>query len=176
MIPFHREVMNLRAENLAGEIRRALGRVRKNGAAVKRRSGFSYAYVARAVFEDIRGMTEEGFSYVDICEALEANGFLPEGSEPRNLGRAMRREKARRQRHTLAAETERIADSAGEKPGRDETRPAMQDIPKPEPEKTEPGGKPDGHEWRRIAGSTEETGLGKLTKHPDGSFDFDWNN
>jgi hypothetical protein len=31
------------------------------------------------------------------------------------------------------------------------------------------------HEWvRKITSSTEETGLGKLTKHSDGSFDFDW--
>jgi hypothetical protein len=62
MISFHREVMNLRAkkpaENLAGEIRRALGRIRINGAPVKRNSGFYCARIVRAAFEDIHSMPD----------------------------------------------------------------------------------------------------------------------
>ena len=170
----------MREEKFASEIRRTFGRVRKNGAPAKRRSGFSYARIARAAFEDICGMTEEGFSYAEICEALEADGILPEGSESRNLGRAIRRERARRKKRAAASEAEKIAkvtDGVDEKPRVEEIRPATPNIPKPEMGKPFLAGKPAEREWaRQITESTEETGLGKLTKHPDGSFDFDWNN
>jgi hypothetical protein len=172
MIPFLREVMNLCHENIGGAIRQTLDQVRANGTPGSRRPGFSYSRVVRAAFEDIRELTAEGFSYVVICEALETNGLLPEGSRPYSLSRALRREGIRRQK---IAGTGRLPDDVGKKSRAAETSTGLQELPKPEPEKPNAKEKSEEHEWvRKITGSTEETGLGKLTKHSDGSFDFDW--
>jgi hypothetical protein len=178
MIPFLREVMNLCRENTVETIRQALDWIRANAAPGRRRSGSSYARIARSAFEDIRGLTAEGFSYAAICEAFEANGLLPEGSKPYSLSRAMRREGMRRQRRAGLVETERlVGKTAGEKsgsaaPNPTKAEPVKRDFgapraPSMENEKAE--------KWEKaLAGSAVETGLGKLTKHSDGSFDFDW--
>jgi hypothetical protein len=114
----------------------------------------------------------EGFSYAVICEALERDGLLREGSRPYSLSRALRREGIRRQK---LAETGRFPDDADKKPRAAETSAALHEATKPEPENPNAKEKPREHEWvRKMTGSTEETGLGKLTKHSDGSFDFDW--
>ena len=165
-------------ENIADAITQTLDWIRTNATPGRRRSGFSYARIARSAFEDIRGLTAEGFSYAAICEAFEANGLLPEGSKPYSLSRAMRREGMRRQRRAGLAETERLAEkTAGEKlgsaaPKPTKAEPVKQDFgaprtPSMENEKAE--------EWvKALASPAVETGLGKLTKHSDGSFDFDW--
>jgi hypothetical protein len=171
--------MNLRAENhagnIAGEIRQTLDMIRANSAPGIRRPGFSYARVVRAAFEDIRELMAEGFSYAIICEALERDGFLREGSSPYSLSRALRREGIRRRKIAELAGTERFSDGADKKPRAAETPSLLHETTKPEPENPNAEEKPGEHEWiRKITDSTEETGLGKLTKHSDGSFDFDW--
>jgi hypothetical protein len=179
MISFFREVMNLRAENhadnFAGEIRKTLDKVRANCAPGIRRPGFSYARVVRAAFEDIRGLMAEGFSYAVICEALERDGLLREGARPYSLSRALRREGIRRQKLAGLAQAVRFPDDADKKTRAAETSPALHEAAKPELENPNAKEKSREHEWvRKITDSTEETGLGKLTKHSDGSFDFDW--
>jgi hypothetical protein len=52
--------------------------------------------VAGAVFEEIESLRSERFTLIDICRALEAEGYLPKGSNPRSLSKAMRRERERR--------------------------------------------------------------------------------
>lgn len=163
------------AENFAGAIRQTLGRIRTNGAPGRRRSGISYAHIARVAFEDMRELTSEGFSYVAICEALEANGLLPEGSRPYSLSRALRREGIRRQKLADLTETERFPDGVDQKSRAAEAPSNLQEVTKSEPANPNAREKSEEKEWvRKITGSTEETGLGKLTKHSDGSFDFDW--
>jgi hypothetical protein len=160
--------MNLRQENIAGEIRRTLDKVRANNTPGNRRPGFSYARVVRAAFEDIRGLMAEGFSYAVICEALEADGLLREGSRPYSLSRALRREGIRRRKLAGLTEARLLPDDVGKNPPSAETSTAIQEVPKPEP------GKRGMELARKMTGSAEETALGKLTKHSDGSFDFDW--
>jgi hypothetical protein len=175
MIAFLREVMNLcpENENVADAISQTLGWFRANAAPGRRRSGFSYARIARTAFDDIRELTAEGFSYAAICEAFETKGLLPEGSKPYSLSRAMRREGSRRQKR--AAPVRGFAEkSAGKK-----LDTAISNSPKLEPVKQSFGTpvmekeKAD-EKVKALTGSAEETALGKLTKHSDGSFDFDW--
>ena len=67
MISFLLEVINLCQENTADAISKTLDWIRANAAPGRRRSGFSYARIARSAFEDIRWLTAEGFSYAAIC-------------------------------------------------------------------------------------------------------------
>jgi hypothetical protein len=149
--------MNLCPENAADLISQTLGWIRANAARGKQRSGFSYARIVRAAFEDIRELTAEGVSYAAICEAFEANGLLPKGSEPYSLSRAMRREGARRQKRAEPARTERLAGKPAGKP--DSGTPRALSAGK--------------ERVKELTASTEETALGKITRHSDGSFDFD---
>jgi hypothetical protein len=178
MISFFLEVVNLCSDNVADAICQTLEWIRANAAPGRRRSGSSYARIARSAFEDIRGLTAEGFTYAAICEAFEANGLLPKGSKPYSLSRAMRREGIRRQKSAEPVKSERLVDKiAGEKsdvaaPNPPKTEPVKQDFgaprtPSMENEKAE--------KWTKaLAVPAVETALGKLTKHSDGSFDFDW--
>jgi hypothetical protein len=167
MILFLREVMILCPETVADLINQTLGWIRTNAAPGRRRSGSFYARIAHAAFEDILKLTAEGFNYATICEAFETNGLLPEGSKPYSLSRAMRREEIRRQKREKQAGVERFVGNTDKK--------LSAATPKPEPGKTNLDSKPE--EWlRKVTSSTEETALGKLTKHSDGSFDFDWKN
>jgi hypothetical protein len=172
--------MNLCSEEAAGAIRQALDWIRANGTPGKRRPDFSYARIARAAFEEIRELAAAGFSYAAICEAFETNGLLPEGSRPYSLSRAVRREWIRRQEHAKPAETERLVG----KPAGKKLDAALPNPPKAEPVKPDFGTprtsltekEKEKERVKALTGSAEETALGKITKHSDGSFDFDWKN
>jgi hypothetical protein len=160
MIPFLWEVMNLYPENVTDAIRQALGWLKANSAPGRRRGDFSYARIARAAFEDIRGLTAEGFSYAAICEAFETNGLLPKGSKPYSLSRAVRRETARRQKRAEPAGTERAIQDVGGKLDAPKTSASAKGVQGPE------------HEGMAVPDGR------KLTDKPDNAFnarpaDFD---
>jgi hypothetical protein len=72
-------------------------------------------------------------------------------------------------------EAERGCGKEDKKARASETPTVTHEVPKPEPAKQKAQEKPEERELaRKMAGSTEETGLGKITKHSDGSFEFDW--
>jgi hypothetical protein len=73
-------------------MRKALEKIRASpgGRAV------SFAKIAGAVFEEIESLRSERFKLTDICKALEAGGYLPEGSNPGALSKALCRERKKR--------------------------------------------------------------------------------
>ena len=120
--------------NIADAVHRAAGWIRANRVPGRRHLDSRYASIARAAFDDISGLAAEGFGYAAICEAFVAKGLLPEGSKPYSLSRAMRRERARRQRRAEPAETAPVQDS-GQKQDADKAPMGVNDVPKPEPGK-----------------------------------------
>jgi hypothetical protein len=128
------EVICMCQENIADAVHRAAGWIRTNRMPGRRRSGFSYAHIARAAFDDISGLVSEGFGYTAICEALAANGLLPPDAKPYSLSRAVRREGARRQKRAEPAGTAPVQDS-GQKQDAGKTPMGVKDDPKTEPGK-----------------------------------------
>jgi hypothetical protein len=126
-------------ENIDGAIHQAIGWIRSKRTPGRRRSGCRYVRIARGAFDGINGLTAEGFSYRAICEAFEASGLLPEGSKPYSLSRALRRERARRQKHIILPGTTPVQDISGKKAA-DKAPTAIEGFTKPEPEKTAAGG------------------------------------
>jgi hypothetical protein len=178
MISFSLEVVNLYPENAADTICQALEWIRANAAPGRRRSGSFYARIARSAFEDIRGLAAEGFTYAAICEAFEANGLLPKGSKPYSLSRAIRREGIRRQKRTEPVKAERlVGKTAGKKsdstaPNPTKAEPVKQDFGAPRTPSMK--NEKEDEKIKALTNFAQETALGKLTKHSDGSFDFDW--
>jgi hypothetical protein len=85
-------VTRLRAGDIDG-IRKALEKIRaspEGGRAVP------FAKIAGSVFDEIEYLRSERFKLIDICKALEAGGYLPEGANPDSLGKAMCRERQKR--------------------------------------------------------------------------------
>jgi hypothetical protein len=110
-----RGVMRLRAGDIDG-MRKALEKIRASpgggGAA-------PFAQIAGAVFDEIESLRAERFKLIDICEALGAEGYLPEGANPDSLGKALRRERKKRSlRQTLAegVKKQAVGVSQGERP------------------------------------------------------------
>jgi hypothetical protein len=169
MIPFPWEVMNLCPEKIVDAINQTLDWIKAEGTPGRQRADFSYARIARLTFENIRELTALGFSYVTICRGFVINGLLPEGAEPCSLSRAMRREGIRRQKHIGPEKAERLGQNMEKK--LDVVRMSTTVI---SAEKPESGGTTSDEKTAKMAETTVNTGLGKLTKHTDGSFDFDW--
>jgi hypothetical protein len=74
-------------------MRRALERIRASPACGRE---VPFARVASAVFDEIESLRSERHTLIAICEALEAEGFLPDGSDSRSLSKALCRERKRR--------------------------------------------------------------------------------
>ena len=143
-----------KAENILGE-----------EAPLTRKDTRAYSKAIRSVFARIEKLRSKGFSFVQICAACEKSGILPKDANPYCFRQAFRRERAR-----LLAEGElakQISDGSGTA-GKTARQFPKADIP---------GGAPDGEaaekKWIREQLSTAvDTGLGKIIKNSDGSFDY----
>jgi hypothetical protein len=160
------EAVSLETKDIGESVRFAAGSLRKQPA-VQRRGNISYSLVVKAGYEEILGLRTDGYSYDLICEAFTGNGLLPERPNPKALCNAFLREKKRRGKKVQPS------GAAGEN--------AISKSPEAEPVKPDSGTSPMENEKteervKALTGSAEETALGKLTKHSDGSFDFDWKN
>jgi hypothetical protein len=166
---FGKEAASLETKDIGESVRFAACSLRKQPA-IRRRGNASYSIVAKAGYEEILGLRADGYSYDLICEAFMGNGLLPERSNPKALCNAFLREKKRREKKVQPS------DAVGKNavPKSPETEPVKPNfgIPRAPSMKNE---KAD-ERIKALTGSTEETALGKLTKHSDGSFDFDWKN
>jgi hypothetical protein len=150
-------------ENIAEVVSHAADSVRKRPA-VRRRVNISYSLTVKASYEEILGLRSDGYSYDLICEVFSENGLLPEHANPKTLCSAFLREKKRR-------EKQKTQSSGTLK------REATSNTPKAEPAKSDfDSALMEKERIKALTGATEETALGKLTKHSDGSFDFDWKN
>jgi hypothetical protein len=162
---FGKEAASLETRDIDELVRSAAGSLRKQPA-IRRRCNVSYALVVKAGYEEILRLRADGYSYGLICEAFTENGLLPERSNPKALCSVFLREKKRREKKVQSS------DAVGKNaiPKSSETEPVKPDSGAsraPTTEKAEDRAK-------ALTGSAEETALGKLTKHADGSFDFDW--
>jgi hypothetical protein len=92
-------VMRLRTGDIDG-MRKAIEKIRASPGGGR---AAVFAKVAGAVFDEIESLRAERFKLTDICEALEAEGYLPEGSNPGSLGKALRREQKKRSLRKTAA-------------------------------------------------------------------------
>jgi hypothetical protein len=87
--------VSLRPGDIDG-MRKALERIRVSPLSPSGVRALPFAKVVGAVFEEIESLRSERFTLIDICRALEAEGYLPVGSNPRSLSVAMCRERKRR--------------------------------------------------------------------------------
>jgi hypothetical protein len=96
---FSLEVTRLRDGDIEG-MRKTLEKIRASpggGGAVP------FAKTAGAVFEEIESLRSERFKLIDIHKTLMAEGYLPEGSNPNSLSKALCRERKRRSSRPNAA-------------------------------------------------------------------------
>jgi hypothetical protein len=143
-----------KAENILGE-----------EAPLTRKEPRAYSKAIRSVFERVAKLRSKGFSFVQICAACEKSGILPKNANPYCFRQAFRRERAR-----LLAEGELaklIADGSGT------AEKTAVPSPKADMPASASGGEAAEKEWIRKQLSTEvDTGLGKIIKNSDGSFDY----
>jgi hypothetical protein len=164
-------------------VRSAADSVRKRPAG-RKRANMSYSLTVKAGYEEILGLREDGYSYDLICEAFAENGLLPERANPKTLCSAFLREKKRREKKARLigkVKKEAIPDTPNAEPAKphfaaDLTEKKEMKIlampAKAGKEESIEGAKEE--LMRKLASPAEKTGLGKLTKYSDGSFDFDW--
>jgi hypothetical protein len=116
----------------------------------------SYSRTVFLAFEKIRSLREKRISFVRICKSFEVSGMLPENAKPHNFRQAYLREKARRiKTNNDAANIARKFPAPSQNPGK-------------------PGGAPEleKEKNRKVSGMLVDTGLGKIIKHADGSFEY----
>jgi DNA-binding transcriptional MerR regulator len=136
-----------------------------------------YSDTARCFFTKIKALRDRGFSFVQICKAYEKIGQLPKDSNPYSFRQAFLRELGRQNQsgELLKEVKEGGRDTERESPPQILAAPAMEHR---ENNTMKAGSSDELTEEKRVeklTSSTVKTGLGKLTKHSDGSFDFDWN-
>ncbi|MDR1508098.1 MAG: hypothetical protein LBS53_00490 [Synergistaceae bacterium] len=152
------------AENILGE-----------DVPLTRKEAHTYSKALRSLFERVEKLRSKGFSFVQICAACEKSGILPKNANPYCFRQAFRRERAR-----LLAEGELAKMLAG---GSDtaEKAAASPKTNTPDAKTIDAQNNQAGRlnkeaaekEWlRRQTSSTIGTGLGKITKNSDGSFDY----
>jgi hypothetical protein len=130
-----------------------------------------YSRAIFSAFEKIASLREKGVEYARICKSFETAGLLPENANLHSFGQAFRREKARRDKYAKSTKT-----PIPEKSDRG-TAKNTADSPlkahKSAEEATKAGDEAADKEWiRKLTGTTVDTGLGKIIKHSDGSFEF----
>jgi hypothetical protein len=127
---------------------------------------YRYAKIAFAAFDRIGALQGRGIRLIKICQAFEESGLLPQNANPRCFCQAFRREKARRGK---SADSSIAPTVQAEKPNAAKTSMPAGNARGSESREAAPGEK-----TVKVAGTAVNTALGKLTKHSDGSFDFDW--
>jgi hypothetical protein len=140
-----------------------------------RKGGRVYSGAAREFFGKIKALRGRGFSFVQICGAFEKAGILPRDSNPYSFRQAFLRELSRRVRaEELIEEVKNARESAAEPPTPTSANaPARTDEPgKPDKNASAVNTESDEEKVRRLTGTVVDTGLGKIVKHSDGSFEY----
>ena len=147
----------MEAQSIEAAIKGAADSIRRTPA-VRRRKNASYAIVVKVGYEEIQKLRNDGYSYDIICKMLSENGALGVDANPKNLCTAFMRETKRR--HSRVQANSSIP--------RANVVPAGERSKTGEADKTEQ----DNERTRRMTGRVVDTGLGKITKNSDGSFDY----
>jgi hypothetical protein len=140
---------------------------------LERTEANAYSSVIHASFERVKAMRKKGFSFVQICKAYEKSGLLPGNSRAGSFRQAFQRENIRRLKERELkklvvdgkdgdGKEQKTAVAAGEDKSGKETNVESADAER-EREK---------ERIRRLTGTVVDTGLGKIIKHTDGSFEY----
>jgi hypothetical protein len=142
---------------------------------LRRKEGRIYSRAAREFFGKIRALRGKGFSFVQICGAFEKAGALPRDSNPYSFRQAFLRELSKRGRaEELLEEVKNACEPVtGPSAPISANAPARTNEPV-KPGKNAPAAKMESEEEkaRRLTGTVVDTGLGKIVKHSDGSFEY----
>jgi hypothetical protein len=114
-------------------------------------------------------LREDGYSYDIICEVFAENGLFPNGANPKTFRSAFLRETDRREKKLKAAILKNPgAAQKAAAPAVKTDSPAKGIAPKPKDNDASE------KEWiRKQASTVIDTGLGRIVKYSDGSFDYD---
>jgi hypothetical protein len=145
----------------------------QNETPLNRKGGHIHSDTAKKFFGKIESLRRRGFSFIQLCVAFEKAGLLPENSNPYSLRQAFLREMARR------AKAEELLKEV-KKGGEAEETVSVNAAPPVRAAgaaKKENGGAAARNESgeervRRLTGTVVDTGLGKIVKHSDGSFEY----
>lgn len=139
-----------------------------------RKEVHAYSTVMKKVFPKVEHFHRKGFSFVQICAACEKSGLLPAHSNPSCFRQAFRRERSRLERENAMAEAFKNDREPEEKQMLSSTNVKEKpSVKSPEREKTASDEETERRERIRKMTSVEvDTGLGKIVKHADGSFEF----
>jgi hypothetical protein len=181
--------MFMDALNLKEAVKEAVEAIRKTPP-VQRRKNAIYSIAARTGYDDIRQLRADGYGYDVICEVFAEKGVLQPNASPKNLSSAFLREMKRREKRAMAANTSNSAEAkkptdmkAGNQVTQQKGTPDREKLIV-NPDHTfniRPNGLTesdvDAIEKKRVR---EMTGVkyknawgDTITKHTDGSFDFE---
>jgi hypothetical protein len=151
----------------------------RNETPLNRKGGHVHSDTAKKFFGRIKSLRERGFSFIQLCDAFEKAGILPEKSNPYSLRQAFVRETARRAKAEELLKA--VKDTAFEETASRSPKaniPARAGFTKAVGSQSgsvpTPADRGDEKEWiRKQTSMTVDTGSGKITKNADGSFDYD---
>jgi hypothetical protein len=163
---WRKEGVILDTDEIRGLLKNAVTSVRKR-APIRRRDDVSYALIAKTGYEEILKLREDGYSYDIICEVFAESGLFPNGANPKTFRSAFLRETNRREKKLKAAIPENPgAAQKADAPAVKTDSPANVIAPKPKDVSEK--------EWiRKQTSAVIDTGLGRIVKYSDGSFDYD---
>jgi len=130
-----------------------------------------------AAFEKITLLREKGFSFVQICNAFVEAGFFPKNTNSKYFTQAFRREKKRRKKMDELLGTVKSVNKAKEKellhnPKNSPTEEKDSATGNSSKAVQSKGGEAE-KEWeQKMPDRVVDTGLGKIIKRSDGSFDY----
>jgi hypothetical protein len=156
----------LETQSIEAAVKGAVDSIRKIPA-VRRRKNVSYAVVVKVGYEEIQKLKDDGYSYEIICKMLSENGALDVNASPKNLCTAFLRETKRRLSRARMNSSNKAA-SGIYAPAEKIVPAAVNQNNGGEANKTER----DKEQARTQTGTVVDTGLGKIIKNTDGSFDY----
>jgi hypothetical protein len=137
---------------------------------LKRCETHIYSKVVHTAFGRIRTMKGKGFSFAQICGAYEKAGLLPGNARAGSFRQAFQRECARRMKEDELKKLVKDGD------GTETDTATAANVDKAIQSTNDRADKPDQEsekeKIRRITGTAVNTGLGKIIKHADGSFEY----
>lgn len=133
-------------------------------------AGYRYAKAVLFAYDEIRMLLGRGIKFVKICKSFEASGLLPENANAHSFREAFHRECRRRGEKYSRTESKREKALGEKKIVANRSIHQTNPPTKSEPEKTDGDSAKD--LARKMGAVTVETGSGKITKYPDGGFDF----
>jgi hypothetical protein len=137
---------------------------------LKRCETHIYSKVVQAAFGRIRAMKGKGFSFAQICDAYEKAGLLPGDARAGSFRQAFQRECARRMKEDELKKL--VKDGDGTEPDTAAAATVDKAIPNTDDRVDKPDQESEKEKIRRITGTAVNTGLGKIIKHADGSFEY----